>query len=62
MLDVMIERGFIPDEITLATTISCCAHLGAFELGKKMHFYIVKERLYIDVYIGSALIDMYANC
>ncbi|XP_074287268.1 pentatricopeptide repeat-containing protein At1g06143 [Silene latifolia] len=62
VFDEMIKSGVHPDEMTLATIISCCAHLGALDLGKKLHFYIVREGFSIDVYIGSALIDMYAKC
>ncbi|KAL9230192.1 hypothetical protein vseg_005577 [Gypsophila vaccaria] len=62
VFDEMIESGVCPDEKTLATIISCCAHLGALDLGRKMHFYIFEEGFLVDVYIGSALIDMYAKC
>ncbi|KAK9742360.1 hypothetical protein RND81_03G166700 [Saponaria officinalis] len=62
VFDEMIENGVSPDEKTLATIISCCAHLGALDLGRKMHFYIFEEGFSIDVYIGSTLIDMYAKC
>ncbi|XP_071707589.1 pentatricopeptide repeat-containing protein At1g06143 [Rutidosis leptorrhynchoides] len=58
----MIAHDIIPDEFTLTTVISACAHIGALDLGKKIHLYIKKHHLYVDVYVGSALIDMYAKC
>ncbi|XP_077241990.1 basic helix loop helix DNA-binding superfamily protein [Tasmannia lanceolata] len=54
--------GVTPDEVTMSIVISACAHLGALDLGKEIHFYVVQSRFEVDVYIGSALIDMYAKC
>uniref|UniRef100_A0A5B7A6W9 Pentatricopeptide repeat-containing protein n=1 Tax=Davidia involucrata TaxID=16924 RepID=A0A5B7A6W9_DAVIN len=51
-----------PDEVTMATVISACAHLGALDLGKEIHMYVLQNGFDLDVYIGSALIDMYAKC
>ncbi|PWA98750.1 pentatricopeptide repeat-containing protein [Artemisia annua] len=58
----MISHGISPDEVTMATVISACAHIGAFDIGKKIHVFIKNHRFNIDFYIGSALIDMYAKC
>ncbi|XP_059625998.1 pentatricopeptide repeat-containing protein At1g06143 [Cornus florida] len=58
----MKTNGVSPDEITIASVISACAHLGALDLGKQIHLYIMQNGFDIDVYIGSALIDMYAKC
>ncbi|GAB4841701.1 hypothetical protein Ancab_022423 [Ancistrocladus abbreviatus] len=62
LFNEMINNGLNPDEITVATVISSCAHLGALDLGKQIHFHVMQQRLFLDVYIGSALIDMYAKC
>lgn len=58
----MIANGFSPDEVTVTTVISACAHLGALDLGKEVHLYLMLNGFDLDVYIGSALIDMYAKC
>ncbi|KAI3929828.1 hypothetical protein MKX01_025996 [Papaver californicum] len=58
----MKNAGFSPDEVTMATVISACAHIGALELGKELHRYIMNNGFCLDVYIGSALIDMYSKC
>lgn len=58
----MTKHGITPDEVTMATVISACAHLGTLDIGKKIHLYIAKNRFNLDVYIGSSLIDMYAKC
>ncbi|XP_068654377.1 pentatricopeptide repeat-containing protein At1g06143 [Aristolochia californica] len=52
----------LPDEVTIATVISACAHLGALDFGKEVHLYAAQNGFHLDVYIGSALIDMYAKC
>ncbi|KAL5728662.1 hypothetical protein ACHQM5_001723 [Ranunculus cassubicifolius] len=58
----MKDRGLSPDAVTISTVISACAHLGALELGREIHNYILLNGFDIDVYIGSSLIDMYAKC
>ncbi|XP_008787391.2 pentatricopeptide repeat-containing protein At1g06143 [Phoenix dactylifera] len=51
-----------PDEVTMATVISACAHLGALQVGRELHQYALLNGFDHDVYMGSALIDMYAKC
>ncbi|KAL5975240.1 hypothetical protein ACLOJK_031919 [Asimina triloba] len=58
----MQRRGFVPDEVTMASLLLACSHLGAFELGKWLHAYISKEKIEVDVVLGTALVDMYARC
>ncbi|XP_019091813.1 PREDICTED: pentatricopeptide repeat-containing protein At1g06145-like [Camelina sativa] len=58
----MTEEGIIPDEVTMSTVISACAHLGVLEIGKEVHMYTAQKRFVLDVYIGSALVDMYSKC
>lgn len=58
----MRMNGVRPDEVTMTTVISSCAHLGALDLGKDIHLYVMQNGFELDVYIGSALIDMYAKC
>ncbi|KAK1265954.1 Pentatricopeptide repeat-containing protein [Acorus gramineus] len=51
-----------PDRVTMATVISACAHLGALKLGRELHLEMNRNGCDLDVYNGSALIDMYAKC
>ncbi|KAK7840931.1 pentatricopeptide repeat-containing protein [Quercus suber] len=37
----MTSNGIHLDEVTLATVILACAHLGALDLGKEIHLYIL---------------------
>ncbi|CAK9140643.1 unnamed protein product [Ilex paraguariensis] len=58
----MKANGVKPDEVTMSTVISACAHIGVLDLGKETHLYVMHNGFDPDVYIGSALIDMYAKC
>ncbi|CAK8541425.1 unnamed protein product [Lathyrus sativus] len=63
LFNEMVNEGMVvPDEVTITTVVSACAHLGALGLGKEVHFYLMVNGFCIDVYIGSSLIDMYAKC
>ncbi|XP_039008731.1 pentatricopeptide repeat-containing protein At1g06143-like [Hibiscus syriacus] len=62
LFDEMRRYKVSPDEVTMASVISACAHLGALDIGKEIHNYVMQNSFDLDVYIGSALIDMYAKC
>eukprot|EP01018_Ginkgo_biloba_P037423 Gb_09406 [translate_table: standard] len=51
-----------PDSTTLVSVLAVCAYIGALEHGKWIHDYIVKHKFDSDVFVGTALIDMYAKC
>lgn len=51
-----------PDEFTMVSVLTACAHLGALELGEWINTYIDKNKIKNDVYVGNALIDMYFKC
>lgn len=58
----MKSNGITPDEVTMTTIISACAHIGVLDYGKELHLYVMQNGFNLDVYIGSALVDMYAKC
>ncbi|KAJ9190009.1 hypothetical protein P3X46_001246 [Hevea brasiliensis] len=59
----MLERGFEPDEITLASVVSACASLAAIKQGLEIHACVVKcDKLRDDLILCNALVDMYAKC
>ncbi|XP_058114018.1 pentatricopeptide repeat-containing protein At4g30700 [Magnolia sinica] len=51
-----------PNPITVTSILSACAQLGALSLGKWIHELIIKERIDSNVYVSTALIDMYVKC
>ncbi|EAY97495.1 hypothetical protein OsI_19422 [Oryza sativa Indica Group] len=58
----MKKAGVCPDKITLAGVLSACSAVGALELGSELDGYASCRGLYNNVYVGTALVDMYAKC
>eukprot|EP01018_Ginkgo_biloba_P015179 Gb_08051 [translate_table: standard] len=54
--------GVKPNSITVTSVLSACAHLSALRQGKEIHHYIFRNGFESHVFVGSALIDMYAKC
>ncbi|CAN6469261.1 unnamed protein product [Victoria cruziana] len=51
-----------PDAMTMVSVLSACAQLGALGLGEWVHDYVERNGIFMDVYLGTALVDMYARC
>ncbi|KAK9090125.1 hypothetical protein Sjap_023302 [Stephania japonica] len=51
-----------PNEVTVVAVLPACGHLGALDLGQWIHSYIKRNRVKMDVYVDTALIDMYGKC
>lgn len=51
-----------PDEVTMVHCLSACSQLGVLEVGMWIHYFIEKHNLYVNVALGTALVDMYAKC
>ncbi|XP_059630568.1 pentatricopeptide repeat-containing protein At3g21470-like [Cornus florida] len=58
----MQAEGFEPDEVTLASVLSACAHLGLMDVGKEIHQLIIHKRIKPNQFVLNGLIDMYAKC
>lgn len=58
----MKSKGIITNEVVATSVLSGLANLKLLKLGKVMHGYTLKRALECDAVVGSALIDMYANC
>ncbi|XP_057849912.1 pentatricopeptide repeat-containing protein At2g13600 [Cryptomeria japonica] len=58
----MVQSCTKPNQFTFASALSSCASLLAFNSGKQVHGYIVRTGFESDVFVGSALIDLYAKC
>eukprot|EP01018_Ginkgo_biloba_P029528 Gb_22668 [translate_table: standard] len=58
-----MQRGGIkPTEVTFASVLRACASLTAMEQGKRVHNHIIKTGFEVNVFVGSALVYMYAKC
>ncbi|XP_048552627.1 pentatricopeptide repeat-containing protein At2g34400-like [Triticum urartu] len=58
----MRQAGARPDKITLVGVLSACAAVGALELGTELDSYASQRGFYGNVYVGTALVDMYSKC
>ncbi|CAA6659096.1 unnamed protein product [Spirodela intermedia] len=59
----MIWAGAAPNEVTLTTALSACAHLPSMTAGKELHAYLFRRRgENPDIFVSSALIFMYGKC
>lgn len=58
----MMAAKVKPDEITVASVLSACAHLGSLDVGEAVHDYIVNHGVKADICVGNTLIDMYCKC
>ncbi|CAN1270395.1 Pentatricopeptide repeat-containing protein At4g14850 [Linum perenne] len=56
------KLGIEPTDYVISSVVSACAELAGIELGRSVHALAVKSCVDADVYVGSALVDMYGNC
>ncbi|KAK7265113.1 hypothetical protein RJT34_32729 [Clitoria ternatea] len=58
----MHHSGVLPTEFTLVGVINACSDLCDIAAGKQMHGYSLKLGFELQLYVLSALVDMYAKC
>ncbi|XP_021842299.1 pentatricopeptide repeat-containing protein At2g29760, chloroplastic [Spinacia oleracea] len=58
----MMLNKIKPNEVTISSVLSSCAHLGMLEMGKEIHEYIIEHNIKADIYVGNSLIDLYCKC
>eukprot|EP01018_Ginkgo_biloba_P019323 Gb_30147 [translate_table: standard] len=58
----MQRTGIEPNEFTFASVLPACANLASLELGKEVHEEIIRSGFHSNVFVGSALVDMYVKC
>lgn len=58
----MLVANVTPNAVTVVSVLPACAIIAALQQGKCIHGYIVKNGFDSDVFVGTALIDMYAKC
>eukprot|EP01018_Ginkgo_biloba_P008463 Gb_26310 [translate_table: standard] len=51
-----------PDQFTFASVLPACANLTDLEHGEKIHKVIIRSGCQGDIFVGNALVDMYAKC
>ncbi|KAM7484808.1 hypothetical protein LguiA_000817 [Lonicera macranthoides] len=65
-LEVFVEmrsKGVKVDEVTIVSVLGGAGMVGDIWFGRWVHgFYVESGRVHWDVYVGSALVDMYSKC
>eukprot|EP01018_Ginkgo_biloba_P009664 Gb_38568 [translate_table: standard] len=58
----MQRTGIQPNQFTFASVLPACANMASIQQGKTIHEDIIRSGFLSDVFVGSALVDMYAKC
>ncbi|KHN47346.1 Pentatricopeptide repeat-containing protein [Glycine soja] len=58
----MSVEGVEPDGFTVVSLLSASAELGALELGRRVHVYLLKVGLSKNSHVTNSLLDLYAKC
>ncbi|KAL3522425.1 hypothetical protein ACH5RR_015259 [Cinchona calisaya] len=58
----MQRLDFRPTISTFASIIGACSVISAFEIGQQVQGQLMKTEFFMDIKMGSALLDMYSKC
>ncbi|XAR60162.1 hypothetical protein NMG60_11033418 [Bertholletia excelsa] len=58
----MQKEGIKPNEFTLASCLRGCAGLSSIHSGTQLHSFAIKSGQFKDVFVASALVDLYGKC
>ncbi|XP_057815637.2 pentatricopeptide repeat-containing protein At4g37170 [Cryptomeria japonica] len=62
LYDKMLLANVQPNRFTYPFVLKACAYTKSIDLGREIHEYAVDVGLDSDVFVGSALVDMYVKC
>ncbi|KAE8665830.1 hypothetical protein F3Y22_tig00112528pilonHSYRG00096 [Hibiscus syriacus] len=58
----MVVEGIASNQFTLPSVLTACAAVEAGNFGAQVHSFIVRSGFEPNVFVQSALVDMYAKC
>ncbi|KAF0934701.1 hypothetical protein E2562_026446 [Oryza meyeriana var. granulata] len=58
----MVCEGWRPDESSMVSALSACAHLGAYDVGRSVHCALLRNTVRLNAFMSTSLVDMYAKC
>ncbi|CAH9080828.1 unnamed protein product [Cuscuta epithymum] len=58
----MLKEDVKPNEFTLASCVSGCSRIASLSNGRQLHCLAVKSGHFSDLFVASALADMYGKC
>lgn len=61
LFEHMQIEGVQPNKTTFLCTLKACSSLAALEQGRNIHTLIVECGMDLDLFLGNAMINMYAN-
>ncbi|KAM6559599.1 hypothetical protein CsatA_028838 [Cannabis sativa] len=61
LLRLMMKQKVEPNAVTLASILPACNPMGNIDLGKQLHGFSIRHLLDQNVFVGTALIDMYSK-
>ncbi|XP_058202989.1 pentatricopeptide repeat-containing protein At1g31430-like [Rhododendron vialii] len=62
LFEKMENEEVEPDQYTVVSILSACACLSDLQYGRHVHRLILTKNMLHDVFVGTALIDMYSKC
>ncbi|KAJ7532329.1 hypothetical protein O6H91_14G082900 [Diphasiastrum complanatum] len=62
LFELMQQEDMKPNDATYLSILKACGSIAAIDQGKRIHAQIIKCGLETNVFVGSALVDMYSKC
>ncbi|KAK6160008.1 hypothetical protein DH2020_003389 [Rehmannia glutinosa] len=58
----MLSRGVVPNVRCITSMLATCSYLSAQNYGKQIHAYVARMNTIDDIFLATAIIDMYMKC
>ncbi|KAG0476843.1 hypothetical protein HPP92_013684 [Vanilla planifolia] len=58
----MLVENHLPNEVTISLILPACNTLGGIQVGKQIQAFAIRQILDTHVFVGTALVDMFAKC
>ncbi|XXG40717.1 hypothetical protein AAC387_Pa01g1366 [Persea americana] len=62
MFEEMGNARVRPNDVTLVSVLYPCRNLGTLGMGKRIYGFLDENGYRLNLFVGSALIDMYCKC
>ncbi|CAA0840649.1 Pentatricopeptide repeat-containing protein -chloroplastic [Striga hermonthica] len=59
---ICCHGSLAPNDFTLSSVLTACASVGELELGKNVHGRVIKVGFGANVFVGTAIVDLYSKC
>lgn len=62
LFESMKSKQIKPNDVALVSVLSACSQLGSLEAGERIGNYVESQGFLFNIYVASALLDMYSKC